>query len=75
MGHSSTRHVHNLMKSQEAWYGLYWLQSSAGYARNSRKNNYTLWQLSMDSKPYVKLAKGCLIYMSRIANNALVGVG
>ena len=62
-------------KSQDAWYGLYWLQSSASYARNSRKNNYALGQLSMDSKPYIKLAKGCLIYMSRIANNALLGVG
>jgi len=50
IGHTSMRHVHNLMKSQlytylsseGAWYCLYWLQSSVGYARNSRKNNYAL---------------------------------
>jgi len=45
----------------------YWLHSSTGYARNSRKNNYALWWHSMDSKPYVKLAKDASHWVSLIA--------
>ena len=54
-------------------YCLYWLQSSAGYARNSRKNNYGLWWHSMDSKPYVKLAKGCLTLPSQRGLYTILG--
>ena len=52
--------------AKDAWYCLYRLQSLTGYPSNSRKNNYAFWYLSMDSKPYVKLAEGCLILPSSL---------
>jgi len=65
---SSTRHVQNLMKSQ-----LYTYLVSEGHlvlplsvaqfdrvCTQFEEKSHALWQLSMDSKPYIKLAKGCL---------------
>ena len=72
--HSSMRQAHNLMKiltsvAKDAWYCLYRLQSLTSYAHNLRKTNYALRHLSMNSKPYVKLA------LKRMLDTAFISYG
>ena len=75
MSHSSTRLVHNLMKSQQYTYlgsegCLILLLSVAEYDRlcaQIEEKQLCTWQHSMDSKPYVKLAEGCLTLPSSVS--------
>ena len=66
IGHSSTRHVHNLpiahlrtSVAKDVWYYLYRLQSSMGYACNSRES--TLVAEYGLRTPREAIAKGSLI--------------
>ena len=67
IGHSSTRLIHNLMKScaltsvvKDAWYCLYRLQSSMGYARNSRKTTMHFGSLVWNPNPMCQTSESML---------------